>query len=95
MQKFSESITEKETLEVGQIWQQKVSNHDNATSAQLQKREEEIQDKKSKAQPYSKAKDIIEIISFLGKDSVDVKSSEKNKIVTLDRKYILKNFNIK
>lgn len=97
MKKFSEYINEKkDNMEVGQIWAQKKSNYDNASQAQLQKREEELQDPKRKnVKPYNKVKDVIEIISFLGKNSVDVKSSELNKIVTLDRRTILSDFELK
>jgi len=48
-----------------------------------------LQNTKSKG---SKRKDVIEIISLLGTNSVDVKSSEKDKIITLPLSYINSSF---
>jgi len=78
--KFRDYITETKTntLSIGQKWLQNKSNSNNAS--QLQNKS------------FSKSKDVIEIIGFLGKNSVDVKSTLQNKIFSLDKDYILKNF---
>lgn len=40
----------------------------------------------------NKPKDVIEIITLNGSSSADVKSSEKNKVLSLSTGYIQKNF---